>query len=52
MVQNYYLRNIFFSFYTDRKKYLFTPKLSWMDIICSDAYSEYFVQIFKFFKCI
>jgi hypothetical protein len=33
-------------FYTGHKKCLFTPKLSWMDIVRSDAYSEYFVRFF------
>jgi hypothetical protein len=50
MVQNYYLRNIFCLFYIGHKKCLFTPKLSWMDIVCSDAYSEYFIQLFKFYE--
>jgi hypothetical protein len=37
-------------FYTGHKKCLLTPKLWWMDIECSDAYQEFFVQFFKFFK--
>jgi hypothetical protein len=36
---------VFSLFYTGHKKCLFTPKLWWMDIECSDAYQEFFVQI-------
>jgi hypothetical protein len=50
MVQITIYVTFFYLFYTGHKKCLFTPKLWWMDIVCSDAYSEYFVWIFNFKK--
>jgi hypothetical protein len=41
---------VFCLFYTGNKKCLFTPKLWWMDIECSDAYQEFFVQIIWIFN--
>jgi hypothetical protein len=50
MLQNYYLRSSFFIFfYTEHKKYLFTPKLWWMDIERSDALPGIFCSIFLIF---